>query len=216
MGTDAMLLGAWTDPGNAVNILEIGTGCGVISLMMAQKGKAKITAIDIDEQSIRQAEQNFKNSPWKAELEALLVSFSEFADESKKRFDLIITNPPFFRSSLLPPDPRKVISKHDQLLTLENLVESSSALLSTNGRLSLILPVPECKVFESLAYDAGLFLAKKLIVFPKPGKAASRILIELQRERTPLPEISELVIRNEEGGFSSQYSDMTFDYHLFF
>src|ERR1035437_4301927 len=111
-GTDAILLGAWAEPGKADSILEIGTGCGVISLMLAQKSEAHITAIDIDPDSIVQAESNSMTSPWRDRIKAMNISLQDLTSISEKKYDLILTNPPFFIDFLKSPDERKNKAKH--------------------------------------------------------------------------------------------------------
>jgi tRNA1Val (adenine37-N6)-methyltransferase len=117
IGTDAILLGAWAEPGQAKSILEIGTGCGVISLMLAQKSDARIVAIDIDEDSVKQARYNFTRSSWSDNLQAQMVSLQDHASASERQYDLIITNPPFFTGSLKSPDEKKNRAKHSSDLS---------------------------------------------------------------------------------------------------
>ncbi len=215
VGTDALLLGALVNPGNAENILEIGTGSGVISLMIAQKTNTRITAIDIHEESVRQAEENFISSPWKNNLTALNISLQKFTDLAMTSFDLIITNPPFFRASLLPTDSGKILSKHDRHLTLEEIISSSVKLLSPEGKLAIILPPAESILLEEIAKKSGLFPVKKLQILPGKEKKPVRIILEIQKGVAENTFVEELIIRNADGSFTPHYLQLTSDYHCF-
>ena len=141
VGTDAVLLGAWAGQGNPGLILDIGTGCGLVALMMAQRFQgANVHGIDIHKPSTDQAGENFSKAPWSDRLEAKNISYQLHAEHSKIKYDLIVTNPPFFSGSLLPPDDSKKISKHTSTLTYLEIINGVSNLLTEEGTLSLILP----------------------------------------------------------------------------
>lgn len=149
VNTDAVLLGAWAPlPASPERILDIGTGSGVIALMLAQRcSEAKITAIDIDEASVSQARENFLASPWPERLAAEKISLQELTRLTRdprnprpSRYDLIISNPPFFRDALRNPDPTRRQARHTDTLSFDELCSCSAALLAPEGRLALILP----------------------------------------------------------------------------
>ena len=142
IGNDAIMLGAIAQPSLLPqHILDIGTGCGILALMMAQRfPKANITAIDIDRQTTQVAAANFENSPWSNRLYALNVPLQDFATESDRQYDLIISNPPYFTNSLRNNDPRKALARHDDNLTLQQLFKASSHLLAPDGTLAIIIP----------------------------------------------------------------------------
>jgi tRNA1Val (adenine37-N6)-methyltransferase len=214
IGTDAILLGAWADPDPAKSILEIGTGCGVISLMLAQKSEALIDAIDIDEESVKQAGSNFLQSPWNEKLHALSVSLQDFVSTSKRKYDLIITNPPFFINSLPSPDTRKNRARHTTNLNQQELLSSVIHLLNKNGFFLVILPAEGTRNFFELAESAGLFIQKQMKVRPKAGKPVNRILtgFGFQPCKVPFPE--ELVIRNGDNTFTKEYIAFTLAYYF--
>jgi tRNA1Val (adenine37-N6)-methyltransferase len=137
VGTDAVLLGAWADVTCAETILDIGTGCGLIALMAAQRSNAHITAIDIDESTTLQSKENFLSSPWHDRLEAIHIE--QFQPDYL--FDLIICNPPFFKNALKTPFHERNLARHNDSLSFESLVSHVNILLSENGKFFFILPV---------------------------------------------------------------------------
>jgi tRNA1Val (adenine37-N6)-methyltransferase len=214
VGSDAVLLGAWADVKNDSRILEIGTGCGVISILLAQRSNASIDALDVDQPSIMQAQQNFGNSKWNERLYAIPISLQEFTATSMKKYDHILTNPPYFRDSLKSPDILKNIAKHENLLSYEDLLHCVSQLLDKTGKLSLILPEKESKIFTTLAGSLDLFQTRILRIKPKTSKPVNRVLMEFSF----LPPVSlfseELCIRNEDNSYSSGYIKFTEPYYL--
>ena len=201
VGTDGVLLGAWTPVGDAARILDAGTGTGIISLILAQRceGNAEITAIDIDSPSIEEAQDNFGTSPWSASLHAERISLQEFAEkaENEARFDLIVSNPPFFVASLKAPDSRRSCARHTDTLDFGELIESSLKILTPEGRLAVIFPVEEGMGFTAEAESAGLHLMRMYRVSTKAGKPAKRLLMEFSREATA-PLFGELALDSEE------------------
>ena len=213
IGTDAILLGAWADPGNAKSILEIGTGCGVIPLMLAQKSEADITAIDIDPDSIVQAESNFMNSPWQDRIKAMNISLQEFSSIPEKKYDIILTNPPFFIDSLKSPDDRKNMAKHSSDLSQRDLIKGIVHLLNPDGNFLVILPATESLKFSGLAAASGLSIQSELKIRPKAGLHVNRILSRFGFRKVAQPIVEELVIRNADNSFTRDYIDFTNEYH---
>ena len=214
IGTDAILLGAWAEPGPAASILEIGTGSGVISLMLAQRSDAQIDAIDIDEESIKQAGSNFMQSSWSENIHPLPISIQDLVSTSKQKYDLIITNPPFFIDSLPSPDARKNLSRHTNNLSQEDLISGIIHLLNRNGLFLLILPTEESRKFSALAEAAELFIQRQMKVRPKAGKTVNRILSEYGFKTCKAPFFEELVIRNEDNSFTREYIAFTDSYYF--
>ena len=213
IGTDAILLGAWADPGKAASILEIGTGCGVISLMLAQKSEAHITAIDIDPESIVQAESNFLNSSWRSRIKAINISLQALTSISEKKYNLILTNPPFFIDSLKSPDDRKNLAKHSADLNHQALIDSVKHLLNPDGSFLLILPATENQKFSTLAVASGLFVQQELKIRPKASLPVNRVLSRFGFKQVVQPEMEELVIRNADNSFTMDYIEFTKEYH---
>ena len=175
VGTDAVILGAWASHDAPTDILDIGTGSGLIALMMAQRfQKARVLGLDIHKASIQQAKKNFRYSPWESSLSARHISLQEFADSASTGFDLIVSNPPFFSHSLLSPDPRKALAKHNRHLSFAEMAKHVRKLLNPGGLFSLILPANVSDDFEAIAEQAGLFKTKELNIIPVKGKSANR------------------------------------------
>ena len=214
IGTDAVLLGAWTDPGNRTAILDIGTGCGVIALMMAQKCNAAITAIDIDEDSARQASSNFRKSPWNIRMNTIHCSFQEFTRLSGKSFDLIITNPPYFRNSLRSPLKSRNIARHNDQLNTHDLLTGVTRILCTDGKFCLILPAVDAASFQSDATAYGLFLVRQLQVKSKPGTNPKRIAMEFSFSVQGPVITEEIIIRHNDNSFTDAYRELTKDFYL--
>ena len=210
VGTDAVLLGAWMPvPEDCATILEIGSGCGVISFMLAQKTKANIIGIDIDEKSVSEAQKNAENFPWKVQMQFFRESVQDFAQKTTQKFDVIISNPPFFENSLKSPETSKNISKHNDTLPLETLISTVNILLSDNGRFGVILPLVAAEKLEKLALEKQFYVTKKTWIYPTPTKKANRILMMFERKQTVCEE-DRLIIRD--GGYTKEYYELVKEY----
>lgn len=216
VGTDAVVLGAYVNVSNAKSILDIGTGSGIISLMLVQKSSATIDAIDIDLASIQDAEMNFRNSQWGKNLKAIHISLSNFVKQAEKKYDLILSNPPYFVNSLKSTSARKNLSKHTSTLNHEELLSGAKSLITPEGRFSTILPYDQMNSFINLALIEGFFCFNKLIIYPIPNKPANRIILEFSQNRSTHPTEEELSIRDESGNFTDQYKILTKDFYLNF
>ena len=216
VGTDGVLLGAAVDPGEAIRILDVGTGCGLIALMLAQKSKAQITGIDIDADSIDEARSNGQNSPWNERLNFIQIPLQQFVQERPSPFDLIVSNPPFFQTSLRSPDEMKNLAKHDVELNYADLLESTSKLLSVNGQAWFILPTETYELFLRTVRQFSLFESGEIVLFPVPGKRAHRTILSLNSQPTLTPKRSKLYIRNSNHTYTKEYMDLTRDYYLEF
>jgi tRNA1Val (adenine37-N6)-methyltransferase len=194
VNTDAVLLGAWAGAEGLHNILEVGTGCGVIALMLAQRLDSDIIALDIDEGSFTDARYNFANSPWPGQLVALHSDFRHFANTSRQKFDMIVSNPPFFSNSLKSPLPHRNLSRHDQSMSYNDLLEGASQVLSINGIFSVILPFSMFHEFNTLAEQHGLHLTRRLDIIPVDGKNKNRILLEYRNKSNGIINASSLIL----------------------
>ena len=140
VGVDGVLIGAWANC-EGERILDVGAGCGLISLMMAQRNlKTKIIGIDIDPLSVKEAKFNFENSEWKERLTAEKISFNDFMENCVDRFDLIISNPPYFNSGIKKPKSPRMIARHQDSLSPYIILEKGIRMLKPGGRISMILP----------------------------------------------------------------------------
>jgi tRNA1Val (adenine37-N6)-methyltransferase len=185
VGTDAVLLGAWADVSDVRTALDVGTGTGLLALMMAQRSDAEITAIDIDGPSCEEARENVLRSPWKERIKVIHCPLQDF--KPNRRFDLIISNPPFFRKSLHPSGMGKQISRHDVSLSLSELIAYARPLLQDTGKLCLILPAAESMNIKKVAHESGLILHRIMGVRPLPSRPAKRSLLEFRPDSTVIP-----------------------------
>lgn len=214
VGIDGVLLGAWTDVTNAERILDVGTGSGLIALMLAQRSEATISAIDIDADAVIQANENIENSVWKNKMSATQVTIQELAESTDTKFDLIVSNPPFFVNSLKAPEKKRNTARHTDTLTHEELIDNALKLVSKNGRISIILPVEEGGKCIEYAFSKKLYCKRVVKVQPRPEKPAHRLLIEL----TPVEcetQSSELCIENgERHSYTEEFSTLLRSYYL--
>ena len=214
VGTDAVLLGAWAGSGTPENILDIGTGCGLLSLMLAQRFKeAKVTGIDIHEGSVRDASENFAASAWAERLRAKHLSLQEFSKGRLDEYDLIISNPPFFNNALLPSAAKRKLAKHSGELSFHDLALHVKRLLKARGSFSLILSYESKDEFRQIAEKTGFYLHREMIIFPVKGKKANRYLSEWGTFAAE-PITEELSIRNKDHIFSREYIELTKEFYL--
>jgi tRNA1Val (adenine37-N6)-methyltransferase len=216
VNTDGVLLGAWADVAEAKRILDVGTGTGVIALMLAQrKTDALIDAVEIDVQSAADARQNIANSPWPDRVDVINTSFQTFAETVSKSYDLIVSNPPYFNQSLKSPKQAKNISRHTDSLPNEDLLKGISKLLLPQGKFCGVFPYAEGNVFIAQASSFGLYCNKKVNVVSRPGKRVLRLLLQFEKTKMPLVE-STLSIHNADGSFTDAYKELTSDFYLKF
>jgi tRNA1Val (adenine37-N6)-methyltransferase len=215
VGTDAMLLGSWADPGMAKKILDIGTGCGVLALMMAQKSDAVIEAIDIDQPSVVEAGNNFSKSPWSSRISAIPSSLQDFSCPAPVGYDFIITNPPYYANSLQSPSARINRTRHNNSLSQVELVRIVSRLLTNEGCFALILPAEQENTFQTICGESGLHLSRRLVIFPKPAMLPKRILMEFTKNKAASPESSALTILDATGAYTPEYLSLTRLFHNF-
>jgi len=213
IGTDAMILSAWVDLNNVNYVLDVGTGSGIIALMMAARSNAAIDAIELDEPSALEAKENFNNSPFNNRLHINQSDFKIFAEESTKQYDLIISNPPFFINDMKPENSKRKQARHTDSLTFSELSYYTRKLLDKNGRFCLVLPYSESKIFIAEASKNGLYLNKRQLIFPKPCKEPNRVNLELSRIKTEEVFEEKFIIRDEQGLFTQQYVDLLGKYY---
>jgi len=208
VGTDGALLGAWSDVSNAKNILDIGTGTAIIAMMVAQRNKnAKITAIEIDEKAIIDANFNVSNCPWTDRIDIIQSSLQNF--NSSAKFDSIISNPPFFENSLKSNSGEKIKARHTDSLHYSDILDFSSKQLNENGILHLILPVENAKKCIDSAKEKGLYLKRVCTVKPVPHKDAHRLVFELSKiKSTPITE-SLIIETGKRHDYSQDYIALT-------
>lgn len=214
IGTDAVLLGAWANPPVSGTILDAGTGCGILGLMMAQRTNCFITAIDIDKHSINEASENFKASPWGGRLNALNFDIIDFAEIKPYFFDFVICNPPYFINSLLPTNTRRKSTRHIDSLSLESFLLAALKLLRPQGTLALILPYVHSKPFINALISSGLHLIRKTEVRSYTQSKPIRYLLEFSKVPASLEVVSQLIIHSTRSQYSKEYKDLTSDFLL--
>lgn len=216
--TDACILGAWaaqeTRNRPVSGILDIGCGTGLLSLMLAQQVTAVVDALEIDPAAARQALENCAASPWQNRIKVIHTSLQEF--HPGKKYDLIISNPPFFESDLQSADKQKNAAKHDSTLRVEEVLEFISAHLDANGYAYLMIPFHRAVWAEEKIADLLLHKVEKLMVRQTGRHPFFRVIYKLAFDSEMKEEITELVIRNPDGKYSRQFTDLLRNYYLQF
>lgn len=216
VNTDGVLLGAWANVSGANRILDIGTGTGIIGLMLAQRSSsAHIDAIEIDALSASDARNNVTLSPWAKRIDVINCSFQSFAQSVNHSYDLIVSNPPYFNQSLKSPHVGRNISRHSESLPYSDLIESVKRLLAPGGRFCGVFPYSEGNVFIAMAGAHGLYCTQKVNVQSRPGRKVLRVLLQLEATKKPVTE-STLTIHNPDGSYSDEYKQLTGDFYLGF
>ena len=213
IGTDGVLLGAWADIEGDSRILDVGTGTGLIALMLAQRNaSAEIVGVDISHEAIEEARNNFLNSPWAKRLSVTEGDVCSF--ESNEKFDHIVSNPPYFVDSLHSPDSLRTMARHTSSLKFEDLVTSAVRLLRPGGRLSVILPT-ECTMQFRFAAFGRLWLCRQLNVVTKAGDSPRRTLMEFCLSDKPLmPSVATLTMRHRDSSYTEEYRQLTEDFYI--
>ena len=216
VGTDGVLLGAWTSvPGPGSRILDVGTGTGLIALMIAQRTKnVAVDALEIDPSSARQATENFQNSPWKERIHCIQSSFQEYSSRCKSRYDLIICNPPFFSGSAKTPSIERNLARHDDSLSLEDILRGSVILMKKTTNISLILPVEKEARTLDLITEYKLYCNRLTRVIPAPGKSAKRVLMEFSYMPGKSLEDDLTIETGIRYMYSDQFNDLVDEFYL--
>lgn len=217
VGTDGVLLGAWASISNCRNVVDVGTGSGLIALMLAQRNpEIRVLGIDIDANAALQASENFISSPFSKRLEARNSSFDEWVDSSREKVDAIISNPPFFATSLQSPDVGRTLARHNDTLPLQKLFAGTKRKLTDNGLLSLILPynqkIKAVKIAESLRFS----LSRITTVYPTPNSQPKRVLLEFVLQSVNVFHEDEIVIEKARHEYSSDFVSLLKDFYLDF
>ncbi len=210
--TDGVILGAWVKCDDVSCILDIGTGTGLLALMLAQRCQVQIDAIDIDTSSCLQAIENVKNSKWFNRIKVINTSIQEYSAR-EIGYDLIICNPPYFSNSLKSPDEKRNRARHNDTLSNCELLECVKKLISEEGKFALILPYKEGKEFADISMNYGLYCNRAVNIKPYKSKDINRVVMELSRTKQTY-ESHELIIRNDDGSYTQDYKNLTRDYYL--
>jgi tRNA1Val (adenine37-N6)-methyltransferase len=216
IGTDGCLLGAWADVENIHSILDIGTGSGLIALMLAQRSIAVIDAVELDRDAYNQALKNFSESHWKNRLSIFHSSIQEYVKICKKNYDLIVCCPPYFLNSMKTPDKKRRLARHTDSLTFEELISGSLRLLKPEGKFCTILPYKSSKHFCDIALIEGYHTIKITEIEPKSEATPVRVLMQMQRNKIPV--IKNRIPILDKGGklYTQEYRELTKDFYINF
>lgn len=215
VGTDAILLGAWVNADNATSVLDIGTGSGIIPLMIAQRNNmANIVGVDIDGPSVAEAALNFKVSQWRKRLTAIQSDIRDFAKSTNQRFDLIVSNPPFFTHGHKAQMQRRNLARFTDTLPFSDHIKAAETLLETDGKLAIVLPTTESPAYTENAISAGFSIVRSLSIVPVEGREPNRIIMEFKKESQINAVAETFVIRNSCGNLSEDYKMLLHNYYL--
>ena len=211
VGTDGVLLGAWTSVQHSRRILDIGTGTGLVALMLAQRSQSAITALEIDSQAAVQATENFGRSPWRDRVEVVVADFKQYRPDTQ--FDVIVSNPPYFVDSMKCPDNQRSIARHNNDLTYDDLLRGVSVLLSPDGAFTLVIPTDAADRVKDIAQTYCLYPTQQLDVITKPGGTPKRTLITFTftKQECRTEELLTEVARHQ---YSDAYAALTKDYYM--
>jgi len=215
VGTDAVLLGSWTPLVEITNsILDIGSGTGILSLMFAQRSHSEsIDAIEIDDDAYEQCVENFEQSQWSDRLFCYHASLLEFTDEIDEKYDLIVSNPPFYSADYKSENLQRDLARYSDALPFDHLLHSVSKLLSKHGMFSVIIPYKEEEIFCDLASKVNLFPHNILHVKGKPSSDIKRSLMVFSFSKKDL-KTEELIIETSRHEYTLDYINLTKDFYL--
>jgi tRNA1Val (adenine37-N6)-methyltransferase len=215
VGTDGVLLGACADVNDVKRILDIGSGTGLIAIMLAQRCEAEIIALEPDYESYLQACENVKNCKWSSRIKIENTDLQTYYPYDEK-FDLIITNPPFFSGSLKNPDPRRATSRHNDTLSSIEILQSVSRLLENNGHLQLIMPYVEGNIFIAEAQEYGLYCNSILKIRPVLNGEIRRLILRFSKKKIKVIEKFLTIEHGRRHEFTEEYINLTKDFYLKF
>ncbi len=216
VGTDGVLLGAWCDVAKCASILDIGTGSGLIALMIAQRtaDTAHIDGIEIDENAAMQAIENVARSPWHSRISIIHDDFLDYASNTRHRYDRIISNPPYFENSLLSEEPARMKARHTDRLTYTTLLSAAVSLLTADGTISLIFPADIYEYVSKIANLCGLYAYRIMWVSGRVGILPKRIMVEWGRCNVESPLVENMAIETAPLQLTPEYVALTRDFYL--
>lgn len=215
IGIDGVLLGAWTNTSKVKTILDVGTGTGLLSIMMAQRSNALITAIEIEKNAADEAIKNVTDSPWKDRINVQHTSFQDFVGSNTKKFDLVVSNPPYFSNALKAKNEKRNLARHNDNLTYNELLIGANNLLSDAGIISIILPHSMLGNILMLAENINLHIQKITVIKSKPSREPHRVLIQLGKVKCDVQK-STFVIYEDNNSFTRSFRELTHQFYLKF
>jgi tRNA1Val (adenine37-N6)-methyltransferase len=214
VGTDGVLLGAIADLTGVKRILDIGTGTGLVAIMLAQRSTAEIVAIEPDYESFLQCLENVNLCQWKERIKVENADLQNY--RTSESFDIIVANPPFFSNSLKNPDLKKSSARHNDSLTNEELLKGVSTLMAEGGRLQVIMPYAEGNVFITEANEYGFFCNSILKIKPLPSSEIRRLILTFSKKRLNITEKFLTIEQGRRHEFTEEYINLTKDFYLKF
>lgn len=216
VGTDGVLLGAWVQVDGSVRyILDVGTGSGLIAIMLAQRCDAQIQGVDVVEEAVEQARENAARTPWNDRM--AFVRMDYLTCKAVETYDLIVSNPPFYVNALSSPDPVRNQARNAESLPFERMMEISQRALKSGGRLALVVPAEHAHDVVMAGWERGLNLLRKTSVYKNAAEShAVRCLLEFKKGRCSYPETQRLDIHEADGTYTEQYKILTGDFYLQF
>ncbi len=215
VGTDGVLLGAWVDLENHRRILDVGTGTGLIALMLAQRGDSFIDAIDIDADACLQAKSNIAKSPFAQRIKTHHASLSAFAREKREaRYDLIVSNPPYYTNASRCPNDQRDLARRTASLSISELLKDSRKLLTEEGQIAVILPFDQRETFFAYAKSESLYLYREAYVSSIEGNTPKRILVTLSAIPVEKTLFSTFAIETKEHKYTETFIKLVKDFYL--
>ena len=216
VGTDGILLGAWAKLPENAQILDIGTGTGLLALMLAQRSQSSSTfidAVEIDHDAYQQAKENIESSPWRDRINIDHASIQDWAIACSRQYDLIISNPPFFENAFKPSQNSRNLARHSDSLSQTDILQIASQLLKPNGHLAVIYPTDLANNFLAKAQSFNLFCDRQVHVKPTPQSPVKRILLELSPTQYP-SQATTLTIEESKHLYTQDYIALVKDFYL--
>jgi tRNA1Val (adenine37-N6)-methyltransferase len=214
VGTDGVLLGSCSDLDGAKKILDIGTGTGLIAIMAAQRSDAEIVAIEPEINSYTEACENVLHCKWHSRIRVVHTGFQEFCSASNNKFDIIMSNPPYFRDSLKNPDPDKSSARHADSLSSDDILKGASGLLNSTGSLQLILPYAEGTLFIAEASQYGFYCNRIIKIKPVPTGEVKRLILKFERIKRPLQEKFLTIETGTRHSYTEEFKEITREFYL--
>lgn len=212
VGTDGCLIGAWFDTSDCRNILDIGTGSGLIAIMAAQRSQAHITGVEIDTTAAEKAKENAKKSPWSERIEIINCDIATF--DTPTLYDAIVSNPPYFSNSLKCDNEQRTLARHNDSLTPTSFFTHAKELLANGGSISLIIPEDSLELWSNEAIFKGFCAHRITHIQTTPRKKAKRVMIEFRKEACITPENTTLILEDSPGEYSKEAKRLLRDFYL--
>lgn len=216
IGTDAVLFAQWVPIFESDYVLDVGTGSGIIPMILSQKNANSVDAVELDADSYEEAKLNFSISVWSDKLNVFNKDVRIFADEVNKKYDLIVSNPPYYASDVKPIKEKKVMARHVSTLSFRDLLFSAKKMMKENSRFALVLPFYESRLFIKEAEQLGFYLQKEMHIIPIEGKDANRVNMQFVLNEVNKVETECFTIRNKDYSYTEEYKTFLKDYYLDF